>query len=86
MDQIQKEQHEGHRRPDLFVECGRVGSDAHVGLLGRLVDVLQTVAVGVHDETCVVVEQHAHAVVAQLVACNATRVPLLNCRRVGHLN
>lgn len=52
----------------LLVEGRKVRADVEVGLHGRLVDVLQTVPVGVHDETRVVVEQHAHAVVTELVA------------------
>lgn len=54
--------------PDLLVEGGGIGAHAEVGLRRRLVDVLQTVSVRVHDQTRVVVEQHAHAVVTELVA------------------
>lgn len=52
----------------LLVEGGGVRADVEVGFRRRLVDVLQAVSVGVHDETRVVVEQHAYAVVTQLVA------------------
>lgn len=52
----------------LLVEGGRVRADVEVGFGSRLVNVLQTVSIGVHDETRVVVEQDAYAVVTQLVA------------------
>lgn len=55
-------------KADLLGEGGWVGADAQVGLSGRLVDILKAVAVRVHDQTCAVIEQHAHAVVTQLVA------------------
>lgn len=38
-----------------------------VGLRAVTLDVLQAVTVVVQDEACGVIEQHAHAVVAQLV-------------------
>lgn len=53
---------------DLLVESRRVRAHAEVGFSCRLVNVLQTVSIGVHDQTRVVVEQHAHAVVTELVA------------------
>lgn len=53
---------------DLLVEARGVRAHVQVRFSGRLVDVLQAVAVGVHDEARVVVEKHADAVVAQLVA------------------
>lgn len=52
----------------LLVEGGKVRADVEVGLHSRLVNVLQTVPVGVHDEPRVVVEENAHAVVTELVA------------------
>lgn len=58
----------GKRGAHLLVE-GRVeAAHAEVALHRRLVDVLQAVPVRVHDEPRVVVEENAHAVVAQLVA------------------
>lgn len=54
--------------PDLLVESWRVRADIEVGFSSCLVDVLQTVSIGIHDETCVVVKQNAYAVVTQLVA------------------
>lgn len=56
--------------PDLLVEGRRVRADVEVGLSRGLVDVLQAVSIGVHDEARVVVKEHAHAVVTQLVAWN----------------
>lgn len=53
---------------DLLVEGRRVRAHVQVRFSRRLVDVLQAVSVRVHDEASVVVEKHAHAVVAQLVA------------------
>lgn len=52
----------------LLVESWRVRADVEVGFSSRLVNVLQTVSIGVHDETRVVVKQDADAVVTQLVA------------------
>lgn len=62
----------------LLVEGLRVRAHVQVRLRRRLVDVLQAVAVRVHDEASVVVEEHAHAVVAQLVTWKGT----LNARAV----
>lgn len=53
---------------DLLGESRRVRAHAEVGFSCCLVDVLQTVSVSVHDQTRVVVEQHADAVVAKLEA------------------
>lgn len=52
----------------LLVKSRRIRAHVEVGLRGRLVDVLQAVSIGVHDQSRVVIEQHAHAVVAELVA------------------
>lgn len=57
---------------DLFVESWRVSAHVEVGLSCCLVNVLQTVSISIHDQSCVVVEQHAHAVVAELVAWNTS--------------
>ena len=53
---------------DLLVESMRERAHVQVGLRCRLVDVLQTVSISVHDQTRVIVEQHADAVVTELVA------------------
>lgn len=53
---------------DLLGESRRVGAHAEVGFSCCLINVLQTVSVSVHDQTCVVVEQHADTVVAELEA------------------
>lgn len=52
---------------DLFGECRRVGANTEVGFCSVAVDVLQTVTVSVHDQTCRIVEQNAYAVITQLV-------------------
>lgn len=52
---------------DLFGECRGVGANTEVGFCRVAVDVLQTVTISVHDQTCGIIEQNTYTVITQLV-------------------
>lgn len=53
--------------PNLLGEGSRVRAHAQIGFHRRFVDVLQTVPISMHDQTCVIVEENANTVVTELV-------------------